>query len=146
MADKDKYAVAEDEGKEIMRIATEYFRQQTDGNEEETNRMLNGLAALVQKDGIRLVHLGNTLFLVMVKGKRMVEVHTMAVDESVSSLAKNFVMLVQYLKGIGVRVAYTYADDNRYEMVAKRSRLPFQKRQVTMPEDGKTYTAYYLEF
>jgi len=146
MADKDKYAVAEDEGKEIMRIATEYFRQQTDGNEEETNRMLNGLAALVQKDGIRLVHLGNTLFLVMVKGKRMVEVHTMAVDESVSSLAKNFVMLVQYLKGIGVRVAYTYADDNRYEMVAKRSRLPFQKRQVTLPEDGKTYTAYYLEF
>jgi hypothetical protein len=82
----------------------------------------------------------------MVKGKRMVEVHTMAVDESVSSLAKNFVMLVQYLKGIGVRVAYTYADDNRYEMVAKRSRLPFQKRQVTLPEDGKTYTAYYLEF
>lgn len=146
MADKDKYAVAEDEGKEIMRIATEYFRQQTNGNEEETNRMLSGLAALVQKDGIRLVHLGNTLFLVMVKGKRMVEVHTMAVDESVSSLAKNFVMLVQYLKGIGVRVAYTYADDNRYEMVAKRSRLPFQKRQVTMPEDGKTYTAYYLEF
>lgn len=146
MADKDKYAVTEDEGKEIMRIATEYFRQQTGGNEEETNRMLNGLAALVQKDGIRLVHLGNTLFLVMVKGKRMVEVHTMAVDESVSSLAKNFVMLVNYLKGIGVRVAYTYADDNRYEMVAKRSRLPFQKRQVTLPEDGKVYTAYYLEF
>jgi hypothetical protein len=146
MADKDKYAVAEDEGKEIMRIATEYFREQTNGNEEETNRMLNGLAALVQKDGIRLVHLGNTLFLVMVKGKRMVEVHTMAVDESVSSLAKNFVMLVNYLKGIGVRVAYTYADDDRYEMVAKRSRLPFQKRQVTLPEDGKVYTAYYLEF
>ena len=144
MADKDKYAVAEDEGKEIMRIATEYFRQQADGDEEEINRMLNGLAALVKKDGIRMVHIGNTLYLIMVKGKRMVEVHTMAVDETASSLAKNFVMLVNYLKGIGVRVAYTYADDDRYELVAKRSRLPFQKRQVTA-EDGKTYTAYYLE-
>ena len=145
MADTNQYDVTEDEGKEIMRIATEYFRQQTGGDEEQTNRMLNGLANLVQQDGIRLVHLGNTLFLVLVKGKRMVEVHTMAVDETPSSLAKNFVMLTQYLKGIGVRVAYTYADDDRYEMVAKRSRLPFQKRQVTLPEDGKTYTAYYLE-
>ena len=145
MADKDKYAVSEDEGKEIMRIATEYFRQQTGGDEEQTNRMLNGLANLVKQDGIRMVHLGNTLFLVLVKGKRMVEVHTMAVDETVSSLSKNFVMLANYLKGIGVRVAYTYADDDRYEMVAKRSRLPFQKRQVVLPEDGKTYTAYYLE-
>lgn len=145
MADTNQYDVTEDEGKEIMRIATEYFRQQTGGDEEQTNRMLNGLANLVQKDGIRLVHLGNTLFLVLVKGKRMVEVHTMAVDETPSSLAKNFVALVNYLKGIGVRVAYTYADDDRYEMVAKRSRLPFQKRQVTLPEDGKTYTAYYLE-
>lgn len=145
MADTKKYDVTEDEGKEIMRIATEYFRQQTGGNEEETNRMLNGLANLVQKDGIRLVHIGNTLFLVLVKGKRIVEVHTMAVDETSSSLAQNFIALTKYLKGIGVRVAYTYADDARYEMVAKRSRLPFQKRQVTMPEDGKTYTAYYLE-
>jgi hypothetical protein len=145
MADTNQYDVTEDEGKEIMRIATEYFRQQTGGDEAETNRLLNGLANLVKQDGIRLVHLGNTLFLVLVKGKRMVEVHTMAVDESASSMAKNFVMLANYLKGIGVRVAYTYADDDRYEMVAKRSRLPFQKRQITMPEDGKVYTAYYLE-
>lgn len=145
MADTNQYDVTEDEGKEIMRIATEYFRQQTGGDEAETNRLLNGLANLVKQDGIRLVHLGNTLFLVLVKGKRMVEVHTMAVDESASSMAKNFVMLANYLKGIGVRVAYTYADDDRYEMVAKRSRLPFQKRQITMPENGKVYTAYYLE-
>lgn len=145
MADKDKYAVTEDEGKEIMRIATEYFRQQSGGDEAETNKLLGGLANLVQQDGIRLVHIGNTLFLILVKGKRMVEVHTMAVDETSSSLAQNFVALTKYLKGIGVRVAYTYADDARYEMVAKRSRLPFQKRQVTLPEDGKTYTAYYLE-
>lgn len=145
MADTKDYAVTEEEGQQILRIATEYFRQQTGGDEEQTARMVNGLAELVKKDGIRLVHLGNTLFLVLVKGKRMVEVHTMAVDETVSSLAKNFVMLVNYLKGIGVRVAYTYADDDRYEMVAKRSRLPFEKRQITLPEDGKTYTAYYLE-
>lgn len=145
MAKPNKYDVTEDEGKEIMRIATEYFRQQSGGDEAEANRMLNGLAALVQKDGIRMVHLGKTLFLVVVKGKGLVEIHTMTVDETPSSLAKNFVDLAKYLKNIGVRVAYTYADDTRYEMVAKRSRLPFKKQQVQSPEDGKTYTAYYLE-
>jgi hypothetical protein len=144
MAKSKKFEVGKQEGEEVMRIATQYFLKEAGGDQARANELMTGLANLVKQDGIRLVHLGNTLFLVIVKGKGMVEVHTMSIEESVSSLAKNFTMLVSYLKGIGVKVAYTYTDDRRYEMVAKRTRLPFQKKEVEA-EDGKTYTAYYLE-
>lgn len=138
------YNVGEEEGQEILRIVTEYFRQQTE-SEEDAQLMLQKLATLVQGDGAKLVHLGKTVFLVIVKGKGLVEVHSMAVDETSSSLAKNFVDLAKYLKGIGVKVAYTYTDEPvKYAVVTKRSKLPFQQKVVTGP-DGKKYTAYYLE-
>jgi len=129
---------------EILRIATEYFRKEAGGDEKEAQRLLQGLAALVQRDGVNMVHIENTLFLVIVKGKGIVEVHTLAIDESSATLAKNFVSLTKYLKNIGVKVAYTYSDDPRYAVVAKRTKLDFQEKKITA-QDGKTYTAYYLE-
>lgn len=134
----------ETEQQEILRIATEYFRQEAGGDEEEAQRLLQGLAALVKRDGVNMVHIDNTLFLVIVKGKGIVEVHTLAVGESSATLAKNFVSLTKYLKNIGVKVAYTYSDDPRYAVVAKRTKLDFQTKKITA-QDGKTYTAYYLE-
>lgn len=139
------YSVGDEEGQEILRIVTEYFRQQTD-TEEDAQLMLQKLATMVQGEGAKLVHLGKTVFLVIVKGKGLVEVHSMAVDESSSSLAKNFVDLVNYLKAIGVKVAYTYTNEPaKYNLIAKRTKLPFQQKVITGP-DGKKYTAYYLEF
>lgn len=132
------------EQQEILRIATEYFRKEAGGDEKETQRLLQGLATLVQRDGVNMVHIENTLFLVIVKGKGIVEVHTLAVDESSATLARNFVSLTKYLKNIGVKVAYTYSDDPRYAVVAKRTRLDFQEKKITA-QDGKTYTVYYLE-
>jgi len=129
---------------EILRIATEYFRKEAGGDKKEAQRLLQGLAALVQRDGVNMVHIENTLFLVIVKGKGIVEVHTLAIDESSATLAKNFVSLTKYLKNIGVKVAYTYSDDPRYAVVAKRTKLDFQEKKITA-QDGKTYTAYYLE-
>lgn len=129
---------------EILRIATEYFRKEAGGDEKKAQRLLQGLAALVQRDGVNMVHIENTLFLVIVKGKGIVEVHTLAIDESSATLAKNFVSLTKYLKNIGVKVAYTYSDDPRYAVVAKRTKLDFQEKKITA-QDGKTYTAYYLE-
>lgn len=133
-----------DEGQQIMQIATEYFRKEAGGDEQKVQQLLQGLAGLVQQEGIRLVHIGDVLFLVMVKGKGLVEVHTIAATQESSVLAKNFVQLVQYLKSIGVKAAYTYSDDPRYEAIAKRTRLPFEKKPI-QAEDGKTYTAFYLE-
>jgi len=137
--------VDEQEQKEIIEILQAYFLKET-GDPDKAEELLGKLAATItQDDGAKLVHLGKTVFLVLVRGTGMVEVHTMSVDDDSLSLAKSFVALTKYLKNIGVKLAYTYTDDPKYELVAKRTRLPF-KKSSTIGGDGKKYTAYYLEF
>jgi hypothetical protein len=80
----------------------------------------------------------------LVRGKGVVEIHTMAVNEDSLALAKNFVSLSKYLKHIGVRLAYTYTDDPKFKLIAKRTKLPLKNHKLTLP-DGQEVTAYYLE-
>jgi hypothetical protein len=132
-----------EEQQEVLRIVTEYFRKEFGGDEKKVNDALGSLAGMLQGQGVNLVHILDTVFLVMVIGKGMVEVHAMAVDENMATLAKSFRGLAEYLKAIGVKVAYTYTDKPGYEMVAKRSRLPFKQKQMEI--DGKKQNVYYLE-
>lgn len=140
----DKLNPDEGEGLQIMNTLRRYFMKETN-SKEKTEKLLANLAGALQEPGANLVHLGKTVFLVLVRGKGMVEIHTMSVDDDSLSLAKNFVLLSKYLKNIGVKLAYTYSDDPKYDLVAKRTRLPFKKRRV-IASNGQEYTAYYLEF
>jgi hypothetical protein len=112
---------------------------------QEAEQFISQLAAAVQTDAAKLVHFGNTLFLILVRKRGMVEVHTIAHEEDSVTLAKNFVLLAKYLQGIGVKVAYTYTDDPKFDLIAKRTKLPFKKKPLTLP-DGKRVTTYYVEF
>lgn len=140
----DKLNPDEGEGLQIMNTLRRYFMKETN-SKEKTEKLLANLAGTLQEPGAKLVHLGKTVFLVLVRGKGMVEIHTMSVDDDSLSLAKSFVLLSKYLKNIGVKLAYTYSDDPKYDLVAKRTRLPFKKRRV-IASNGQEYTAYYLEF
>lgn len=133
-----------EEGRQILDILRKFFTKET-GSKEKAEQLLANLAGALQEPGAKLVHLGKTVFLVLVRGKGMVEIHTMSVDDDSLSLAKSFVLLTKYLKNIGVKLAYTYSDDPKYDLVAKRTRLPFKKRRV-IASNGQEYTAYYLEF
>lgn len=133
-----------EEQQEVLQIITEYFRKEFGGDEQKVEESLGRLATMLQGEGVSLVHIGNSVFLVMVIGKGMVEVHTMAVDEDTTSLAKSFVQLADFLKSIDVKVAYTYTDKPGYEVVAKRTRLPFKTKKMEI--EGKQQTVYYLEF
>jgi len=133
-----------EEQQEVLQIVTEYFRKEFNGDEKKVEESLGRLASMLQGEGVSLVHVGNSVFLIMVIGKGMVEVHTMAVDEDTSSLAKSFVGLADFLKSIDVKVAYTYTDKPGYEVVAKRTRLPFKTKKMEI--EGKEQTVYYLEF
>jgi hypothetical protein len=133
-----------EEQQEVLQIITEYFRKEFNGDEKKVEESLGRLATMLQGEGVSLVHVGNSVFLIMVIGKGMVEVHTMAVDEDTSSLAKSFVGLADFLKSIDVKVAYTYTDKPGYEVVAKRTRLPFKTKKMEI--EGKQQTVYYLEF
>jgi len=133
-----------EEQQEVLQIITEYFRKEFNGDEKKVEEHLGKLAGTLQGEGVNLVHIGNSVFLVVVIGKGMVEVHTMAVDEDTASLAKSFVQLAEFLKSIDVKVAYTYTDKPGYEIVAKRTRLPFKTKKMEI--EGKQQTVYYLEF
>jgi hypothetical protein len=131
------------EQQEVVRIATDYFLQEL-GSQEAASEAMGKLATLVQDEGAKLVHLGNVLFLVIVRGQNVVEVHTIGNEQNPRDLAKNFVDLVNYLKNIKVKVAYTYSEDNKFDRLAKMTGLPVQKKQAEV--DGKIVNVYIMEF
>jgi hypothetical protein len=133
----------EQEQQEVVRIAREYFLQET-GSEEAADEAMEKLAQLVQEEGSKLVHIGNVLFLVLVRGKGVVEVHTIGTNVSPRELAQNFVELASYLQKIGVKVAYTYSEDNRFARLAKMTGLPVKQTQAVV--EGKTVNIYIMEF
>jgi hypothetical protein len=130
------------EAQEIMRIATEYAQQSTN-SEEEAQKMLQTLAGVLQEQGAKLVHLGNVLFLVLVRGKELVEVHTMGDEKRPRDLAKNFVDLANYLKNIGVKVAYTYTPDAKFSKLAKMVDLKIQTYKTNI--QGKPMNVFVVE-
>ena len=130
------------EAQEIMRIATEYARG-VSKSEAEAQKLLGALAAIVQEDSAKLVHLGNVLFLVLVRGKELVEVHTIGDEKKPRDLAQNFLNLAKYLKGIGVKVAYTYTPDTKFSKLAKMVDLEVQQYKSNV--QGQMMNVFVVE-
>jgi hypothetical protein len=115
----------------------------TTGSEEEAQRLMGNLAQIIEGDGAKLVHLGNVLFLVLVRAEGTVEVHTIGEEARPRDLAKNFVDLANYLKGIGVKVAYTYSEDERFKKLAQMVNLPVN--QYRAEHEGKMLNVFVVE-
>lgn len=133
----------EQEQQEVIRIAREYFLQET-GSEQAAEEALAKLASLVQDDGSKLVHIGDVLFLILVRGERIVEVHTIGTEVNPRNLAQNFVQLAKYLQNIGVKIAYTYSEDNRFARLAKMTGLPVKQQKAVV--EGRPVNVYIMEF
>lgn len=133
-----------EEVQEIERIIYGYFLKEYK-SERKAQIMMQKLAGMLQDPGVKLVHFGNTVFMFILVEPQVAEVHTMSLDEDSAALAKHFVSLANFLKNIGVKEAYTYSDDPRFAVVAKRTRLPIETR-TEQSEDGKTYTIYSVRF
>lgn len=136
--------ISQEEAKKIEEIIYGFFLKQF-GSDSKAQTMMRKLAGMLQDPGVKLVHFGNTVFLVILSQPRVAEVHTMSLDEDSNTLAKHFVSLANFLKNIGVLEAYTYTDDPRFAVVAKRTRLPIQTENFTS-QDGKNYTIYSVRF
>jgi hypothetical protein len=134
----------EQEQQEVMDIATKYFMRETGGDEAQTQQMLANLAQLVQEPGIKLAHIENVLFMIIVRGKGAVEVHTMAAEAIPNDLVRAFKKLVPFLKNMGVKMAYTYTDDRRFAAVARATKLPVRMERTNI--DGKPMFVYIMEF
>lgn len=131
-----------EEVQEIERILFGFFEKEY-GSRRKAEIMMQKLAGMLQDPGVKLVHFGNTVFLVIFVEPQVAEVHTMSLSEDSAALAKHFVSLSKFLKNIGVVEAYTYSDDPRFAVVAKRTRLPIETRTETS-QDNKQYTIYSM--
>ena len=141
MAEQEQ-AMDKQEQDQIIKIALDYFKKET-GSDKTAQQMLGTLAAIVKEEGAKLVHLGNVLFLVMVRGKGVVEIHTIGTEAQPRYLAEDFKKLADYLRKIDVKTAYTYTPDNRYGRLAQMTGLPVKTFKVDVK--GKPMTAYVME-
>ena len=142
MAEQEKPMDAQEQ-QQIVQIALDYFKKET-GSDEKAQERLGQLAAIVKDEGAKLVHLGNVLFLIMVRGKGIVEIHTIGIEAQPRMLADDFKKLADYLKKIDVKTAYTYTPDNRYGRLAQMTGLPVKTFKIEVK--GKPMTAYVMEF
>ena len=132
--------------REPMQILESALRRSL-GDEEQVGRALGALVEMLKAPGNKLVHLGNSLFLVMVKAPGEVEVHTFS-EETPQALARNFVDLAKYLKNINVKKAVTYSDDPRFRKIAEMTQLPVQVEQSVgmMGDEMRPVYRYVMEF
>jgi hypothetical protein len=130
------------EAAEIQRIAIDFFRSESK-SEDEAAKAMQRLVHTVKEPGAKLIHIGNVLFLIMVRAKNAVEVHTIGNEKSPRDLANDFVQLVQYLKHIGVKTAYTFTEDNRFWRLAQMTKLPVKAFKSTV--EGKPVNVYVME-
>jgi hypothetical protein len=142
MAEQEQ-AMDTKEQEQIVQIAFNYFKKES-GSDEKAQKMLSQLATVVSEEGAKLVHLGNVLFLIMVRGKGVVEIHTIGEEAQPRMLADDFKKLADYLQKIGVKTAYTYTPDNRYGRLAQMTGLPVKTFKVEV--EGKPMVAYVMEF
>ncbi len=132
------------EAQQIMDIATSYFMKEANGDQAVAQELLGKLATMVQEEGVKLVHLNNILFLVIVRGQGAVEVHTIAADINPAEMVDGFQKLAAYLENIGVKIAYTYTKDRRFARIARQTKLPI--KEVKENIDGEETYIYIVEF
>jgi hypothetical protein len=79
----------------------------------------------------------------MVRGKGVVEVHTIGEEKQPRDLAKDFVNLSKYLKNIGVTTAYTYSEDEKFKKLAKMVNLDIKQYKAEV--EGKKLNVFVVE-
>jgi len=134
--------MSDDEAKVVEKIATDYLLKVA-GSEEQAKVMMDKLIRVIQDDSAKLVHLGNILFLILVRAQGVVEVHTIGEEARPRDMAKDFLDLSKYLKNIGVTTAYTYAEDDKFKKLAKMVSLSVKEFDVK--HENKNLRAYVVE-
>jgi hypothetical protein len=137
-----EYQTEDQEVQEANRIALDYFRKVAK-TEQEAQGMMVALARVLQDEGSKVIHLGNVLFLILVRSKGVVEVHTIGEEKRPRDMANNFLELSKYLKNIGVTTAYTYAEDEKFKKLAKMVDLPIN--QYKADYEGRKLNVFVVE-
>ena len=79
----------------------------------------------------------------MVRGKGIVEIHTIGEEKKPRDMIKNFSNLASYLRNIGVKIAYTYSEDEKFKKMAKM--VDLQVNEYKAKHEGKTLNVFVVE-
>lgn len=129
------------EQKEALEIMAQYFKNNTKNKEEATIAMRGALVLLEQ--GAKLVHIGNILFLVFIKGKGLVEFQPIYKKTTAPQLAAAMKKFAQYMKAIDTQTIYTTNADKHMDAAIKRTGLPWELEEVQL--EGEQTIGYYLQ-
>ena len=99
---------------------------------------------MIQDPKNKLVQIGNSVFLMMLKDPETVEFHTFS-SETPENLIKNYVGAAKLLKNQGIKRAVTYADSPGYLEIAKKTGLPVKISQSTKVIGGVAKPVYLFE-
>lgn len=130
------------EQEEVVRIALDFFRDQTE-DEDAAQELLGKLGGMVQDDGAKLVHLGNVLFLILVRGKGVVEFHTIGEEKENKDYIVDVRNLAAYLKNIGVKTAYTYLPTSSFGGILRAAKVKF--KQVNAKMQNRPVKCFVME-
>ena len=130
------------EQEEVVRIALDFFRDQTE-DEDQAQELLGKLGGMVQEEGAKLVHFGNVLFLILVRGKGVVEFHTIGEESESKKYVEDVRNLAAYLKNIGVKTAYTYLPTGSFGGILRAAKVKF--KQVNAKMQNRPVKSFIME-
>ena len=129
--------ISQQEQQEVLDIVTGFYKQRVD-SEEEVNKLLQNLGAMVQQQGAKLVHINQTVFMVLVQGEGLVDFYAMYDKFNKQEQIKNLKQFVAYAKNIGIKTLITQTlPEDEYEEVLDDSGYKFQ---VEGEEDVNVFT------
>ena len=108
------------------------------------NVFMQKLASILQDPNNKLIHLGNTVFLVKRVPPDTAEVHTFSID-SPQNIVPAFQALAKVLKNQGIKKAITYAANPAYARIAKQTGLPVRMGQTKKKVKGIDQSVYTFE-
>lgn len=133
-----------EEVQKIAEIATKFARSRTQ-TEEEMHQMLGGLFEMVKQDNVKLIHIEEVLFTIIVRGAGVIEFHNVNVPVPVEDMAKYIKKLVEKLKLFDVKVAFTYSPEEYYMKAVVATKLNWKSKKVRVKEVNKPIKVYILE-
>jgi hypothetical protein len=124
----------------VMEIIQRSAKQEM-GGKGDVNQVLNGLAALIKKKVVQLIHIGNTVFMIMPKSGGAVEFHVFTV-ESPQELTQRFQAGAKVLKQMGFKQAFSYSESPAFVKMAQQSGLPVKINQGQQTIRGQQKPTY----
>lgn len=110
------------EQKQVQRIVKSYIMQQTHNNVEKTNQLLGQLAQAIKTDGVKLVHLGENVYIVHVQGPNKVEIDNLSRTPATRNMAK----LIGVLSNLGAQQA-VFSTREKLDSVLDKLNISFSK-------------------